>query len=64
MDDTWTFLTAVQNGEIAIDSHERMAHIAFIYLYIVREEEMVFDAVDELHKHGWSFGQGDLRFNR
>lgn len=65
IDDTWTFPERAENGEIPIDTHERMAHIAYIYLYTARDEaERVFDVVEKLHNRGWSFGQGTLKFNK
>lgn len=65
MDATLEFKNAAENGDIIIDSHEKMAHIAYIYWHLAREEaERVFDVVEELYKRDWSFGQGNLKFNK
>lgn len=53
------FLEEAKNGTIAIDSHEKLLRIA----YLRHCPHHVFESVEYLHKHGWSFGQGDLRFN-
>jgi hypothetical protein len=55
----------VESGEIPVDSHALVLRIAYIYV----ETEMgggngVFDVVDLLHARGWSFGEGNLKFNR
>lgn len=59
------FRANVESGEVPVDCHDRVLRIAFIYL----DEGLwngngVFDVVDKLHTRGWSFGQGDLNFNR
>ncbi|KAG7287179.1 hypothetical protein NEMBOFW57_006684 [Staphylotrichum longicolle] len=42
-----------------------LLRIAFIYLDEgLWEGNGVFDVVEKLHAHGWSFGEGELRFNR
>lgn len=59
------FRAKVESGEIPVDCHDRVLQIAFIDtedgLWL---ENGVFDVVDKLHARGWSFGQGDLKFNR
>ncbi|KFY18770.1 hypothetical protein V493_08358 [Pseudogymnoascus sp. VKM F-4281 (FW-2241)] len=59
------FRAKVESGEIPVDCHDRVLQIAFIDtedgLWF---ENGVFDVVDKLHARGWSFGQGDLKFNR
>ncbi|KAJ5884364.1 hypothetical protein N7504_011936 [Penicillium tannophilum] len=59
------FLANVESGIVPVTCHEDILRIAFIYL----DEELwadngVFDVVEKLHAHGWSFGEGELRFNR
>ncbi|KAF9252309.1 hypothetical protein LCP9604111_2305 [Penicillium roqueforti] len=59
------FLVDVEGGVVPVDCHEKVLRIAFIYM----EEELwldsgVFDVVEKLHARGWSFGAGELRFNR
>ncbi|KAL5003052.1 hypothetical protein BDV10DRAFT_65440 [Aspergillus recurvatus] len=59
------FLADVENGVVPVDSHEKVLWIAFIYM----DEGLwlgdgVFDVVEKLHEHGWSFGEGELRLNR
>lgn len=58
------FQDAAERGLISIDSHKEMLHIAYIYWHHAYHWGGLFDAVDELHQRGWSFGQGLLRFNR
>lgn len=58
------FQDAAEDGVILIDSHEKMLRIAYIYWHNAEGRGGLFDAVDKLHEHGWSFGQGDLRLNR
>ncbi|ROT39915.1 hypothetical protein SODALDRAFT_293526 [Sodiomyces alkalinus F11] len=69
------FLAKAKSGEIPVDSHDRVLRIAFIYMdeglwgtwdverRMVRDNG-VFSVVEQLHERGWSFGQGDLKFNR
>lgn len=59
------FRAHVESGEVLVDSHDQVLRIAYIYL----DEGLwagngVFDVVDKLHTRGWSFGRGDLKFNR
>ncbi|KAB8212524.1 hypothetical protein BDV34DRAFT_218897 [Aspergillus parasiticus] len=59
------FLADVEGGALAVDCHDRVLRIAFIYM----DEGLwngngVFDVVEKLHARGWSFGEGELRFNR
>ncbi|KAK8022001.1 hypothetical protein PG993_012768 [Apiospora rasikravindrae] len=59
------FRAKVESGEVPLDSHDRVLRIAFIY----SDEGLwdgngVFDVVDQLHARGWSFGQGEWKFNR
>ena len=59
------FLANVESGEVPVDCHDVVLRIAFIYM----DEGLwngngVFDVVDKLHARGWSFGLGDLKFNR
>ncbi|KAF4885839.1 hypothetical protein CGCF415_v015298 [Colletotrichum fructicola] len=59
------FRDSVESGETPVDSHDRLLRIAFIYLdESVWDGRGVFDIVDRLHTRGWSFGKGDLKFNR
>lgn len=59
------FLANVEGGIVPVTCHEDVLRIAFIYL----DEGLwtgngVFDVVEKLRAHGWSFGEGELRFNR
>ncbi|GAD99157.1 hypothetical protein ANI_1_470124 [Paecilomyces variotii No. 5] len=59
------FLANVEGGIVPVTCHEDVLRVAFIYL----DEGLwtgngVFDVVEKLHAHGWSFGEGELRFNR
>ncbi|KAH6687303.1 hypothetical protein F5X68DRAFT_275835 [Plectosphaerella plurivora] len=54
------FREHVESGKLAVDSHYLLLRIANMYL----TPGTVFSAVDDLHSHGWSFGNGILRFNR
>ncbi|KAL2759537.1 hypothetical protein ACRALDRAFT_2038391 [Sodiomyces alcalophilus JCM 7366] len=63
------FIAKAKNGEVQVDSHDQVLRIAFIYM----DEGLwggygcdygVFSVVERLHKYGWSFGQGHLKFNR
>ncbi|OGM49512.1 hypothetical protein ABOM_001615, partial [Aspergillus bombycis] len=59
------FLADVEGGAVPVDCHDRVLRIAFIYM----DEGLwggngVFDVVEKLHARGWSFGEGELRFNR
>ncbi|KAL2752911.1 hypothetical protein ACRALDRAFT_1077976 [Sodiomyces alcalophilus JCM 7366] len=64
------FLAKVKNREIPVDSHERALRVAFTYLVnkaiygAFQIDHGVFSVVEKLHEYGWTFGQGDLKFNR
>lgn len=59
------FLADVKNGVALVDSHEKVLRIAFIYMDEgLWKDNGVFDVVEKLHAHGFSFGEGELRFNR
>ncbi|RMZ84416.1 hypothetical protein DV738_g463, partial [Chaetothyriales sp. CBS 135597] len=58
------FLADVESGAVPVDSHEQLLRVAFIHLDESFWMDGVFTVVEELHKHGWTFGEGDLRFNR
>ncbi|KAJ5113965.1 hypothetical protein N7456_002499 [Penicillium angulare] len=58
-------LANVESGIVPVSCHEDVLRIAFIYL----DEGLwsgngVLDVAEKLHAHGWSFGEGELRFNR
>ncbi|CEJ61503.1 hypothetical protein PMG11_10036 [Penicillium brasilianum] len=59
------FLADVEGGVVPVDCHEKVLRIAFIYM----DEGLwlgngVFDVVEKLHARGYSFAEGELRFNR
>lgn len=56
------FYENVESGKVLVDCHDRLLRISFIYLSW--DVDGVLDIVDELHRRGWSFGQGDFKFNR
>lgn len=59
------FLANVESGNVPVTCHEDVLRIAFIYLDEgLWTDNGVFDVVEKLHAHGWSFGEGELRFNR
>ena len=59
------FRANAERGQVPIDSHDQVLRIACIYLtHGSWEETEVFNVVNKLHTRGWSFGQGDLAFNR
>lgn len=59
------FCANVESGEVPVDCHDRVLQIGYIYSYYGSwDGNGVFDVVDKLHERGWSFGQGDLKFNR
>ncbi|OAR02109.1 hypothetical protein LLEC1_05476 [Akanthomyces lecanii] len=62
--DAESFRKAAECGEIPIDCHKLALRIAYIYTCNGSYDEAVFLGVKELHKRGWSFGSGDLKFNR
>lgn len=57
------FCKMAERGEVSVDHHDKMMRIAFVYHERV-EDNIIFDVIDRLHTRGWSFGQGDLKFNR
>ncbi len=58
-------LTDTESGTVAIHCHDQVLQIAFNYLDEgLWEGNGVFDVVEKLHANGWSFGKGELRFNR
>ena len=59
------FLADVEGGVVPVDCHDHLLRIAFIYLDEgLWDGNGVFDVVEKLHARGWSFGEGELRFNR
>lgn len=59
------FLDNVEKGVIPVTCHEDVLRIAFIYLDEgLWNDNGVFDVVEKLHSHGWSFGESELRLNR
>ncbi|KAJ5530558.1 hypothetical protein N7527_003951 [Penicillium freii] len=59
------FLADVEGGAVAVDCHEKVLQIAFIYMdQGLWLDNGVFDVVEKLHARGWSFGEGELKFNR
>ncbi|KAK4132425.1 hypothetical protein BT67DRAFT_481732 [Trichocladium antarcticum] len=59
------FLADAESGAVAVDCHDQVLRIAFIYLDEgLWDGNGVFDVVEKLHARGWSFGEGELRFNR
>lgn len=64
-DEAKEFLANIEGGIVPVTCHDDVLRIAYIYI----DEELwhgqgVFDIVEKLHAHGWSFGVGELRFNR
>lgn len=55
------FQANAENGIVPVTSHEDLLRIAYIYQ---EEGNSVFELVEKLHTHGWSFGESELRFNR
>lgn len=63
--DAESFRRAAEEGRIVLDCHELVLRIAYVYLYgPASTSDGVFDSVKQLHKRGWSFGSGKLKFNR
>lgn len=59
------FCASVESGEVPVDCHDRVLQIAYIYSDDgLWNDYGVFNVVEKLHARGWSFGQGDLKFNR
>lgn len=59
------FLADAESGAVAVDCHDQVLQIAFMYLDEgLWDGNGVFDVVEKLHARGWSFGKGEMRFNR
>lgn len=60
------FRPIAERWEVPINCHDEVLRLAYIYLVqgLWGCGYGVFDVVDKLHTRGWSFGQGDLGFNR
>lgn len=59
------FLANVDGGIVPVTCHDDVLRIAYIYIDEgLWDGQGVFDVVEKLHAHGWSFGDGELRFNR
>ncbi|KAJ5142591.1 uncharacterized protein N7515_001378 [Penicillium bovifimosum] len=59
------FLANVESGIVPVTCHEDVLRIAFLYMDEgLWTDNGVFDVVEKLHAHGWSFGEGELRLNR
>jgi hypothetical protein len=53
------FLATVKSGIVPVTCHDDVLRVAFIYLDEgLRADNGVFDVVEKLHAHGWSFGEG------
>jgi hypothetical protein len=59
------FLANVEGGIVPVTCHDDVLRVAYIYIDEgLWDDQGVFDVVEKLHAHGWSFGEGKLRFNR
>ncbi|KXH26298.1 hypothetical protein CSIM01_03676 [Colletotrichum simmondsii] len=59
------FRESIESRGSPVDGHIPLLRIAFIYLdEALWDGRGVFDVVEQLHTRGWSFGHGDLIFNR
>lgn len=59
------FLAKAEAGEVLIDTHMLMLRIAYIHVEQgMWDDNGVFGVVDQLHIRQWSFGEGELKFNR
>jgi hypothetical protein len=58
------FRELVESGEIPVDSHEVMLRITHILMEYDWGDNKVFSTVELLHSRKWTFGKGDLKFNR
>ncbi|WDK11910.1 rta1 domain protein [Colletotrichum graminicola] len=59
------FRHSVESEVVPVSSRGQLLRIAFIYLdEALWDSRGVFDVVDQLHTRVWSFGEGDLKFNR
>lgn len=59
------FRKRAEIGEVPMNCHDQVLRIAYIYLIpTYRSGNGVFSVAAKLHARGWTFGQGDLAFNR
>ena len=59
------FLANVEGGIVPVTCHDDVLRIAYVYIDEgLWDGQGVFDVVEKLHAHGWSFGENELRFNR
>lgn len=59
------FLANVEGGIVPVTCHDDVLRIAYVYVEGgLWDDQGVFTIVEKLHAHGWSFGEGELRFNR
>ncbi|KAK0673411.1 hypothetical protein QBC41DRAFT_241340 [Cercophora samala] len=59
------FLADAESGAVAVDSHDQLLQIAFMYLDEgLWDGNGIFDVVEKLHARGWSFGKAEMKFNR
>lgn len=59
------FRESVEGREAPVNSHGSLLRIAFVYLdEALWDGKGVSNVVEQLHTRGWSFGQGEFRFNR
>jgi hypothetical protein len=59
------FLADAESGVVPVDSHDDVLRIAYIYMdHGLWDANGVFDVVENMHARGWSFGEGELKFNR
>jgi hypothetical protein len=59
------FLANVEGGIVPVTCHDNVLQVAYIYIDGgMCDSQGVFDIVEKLHAHSWSFGKGELRFNR
>ena len=59
------FLANMEGGIVPVTCHDDVLRVAYIYIDEgLWDDQGVFDVVEKLHTHSWSFGEGKLRFNR
>ena len=61
------FRAKAESGEVPIKDHDQVLRIAYLYMHEgdwYGSNNGVFGEVENLHMRGWSFGQGELAFNR
>ena len=59
------YLADAESGVLPITCHEDLLRVAFIRTCeALNGSGWMFEAVEKLHAHGFSFGKDDLRFNR